>query len=214
VLRLKDLNGAISWRNVEEQRARQQAKGGEVTDDWQLTMHERYWTFSADLMDDGLACVVRSEHPEIGDTLSPEQYEAMKHVNVLPPGRMRAGLFQALQQRGLKRDVAVSVTHFLAVPEMVAVSDYCSTLPRLICKQLSRDKRLKVLPSPVDLGTFPVESAWHVRYRNDPAHRWLRSLCLPFADDLDVDRHAFRAGAEPHRDAGKTSDVERHCRPL
>jgi DNA-binding transcriptional LysR family regulator len=158
VLRLKDLNGAISWRNVEEQRARQQAKGGEVTDDWQLTMYERYWTFSADLMDDGLACVVRSEHPEIGDTLSPEQYEAMKHVNVLPPGRMRAGLFQALQQRGLKRDVAVSVTHFLAVPEMVAVSDYCSTLPRLICKQLSRDKRLKVLPSPVDLGTFPVES--------------------------------------------------------
>jgi hypothetical protein len=89
VLRLKDLNGAISWRNVEEQRARQQAKGGEVTDDWQLTMYERYWTFSADLMDDGLACVVRSEHPEIGDTLSPEQYEAMKHVNVLPPGRRR-----------------------------------------------------------------------------------------------------------------------------
>jgi DNA-binding transcriptional LysR family regulator len=128
------------------------------------------------LMDDGLACVVRSDHPEIGDTLSPEQYEAMKHVNVLPPGRMRAGLFQALQQRGLKRDVAVSVTHFLAVPEMIAVSDYCSTLPRLICKQLSRDKRLKVLAAPVDLGTFPVELSWHVRYRNDPAHRWLRSL--------------------------------------
>jgi DNA-binding transcriptional LysR family regulator len=128
------------------------------------------------LMDDGLACVVRSDHPEIGDTLTPEQYEAMKHVNVLPPGRIRAGLFQALQQRGLKRDVAVSVTHFLAVPEMIAVSDYCSTLPRLICKQLSRDKRLKVLAAPVDLGTFPVELAWHVRYRNDPAHRWLRSL--------------------------------------
>lgn len=128
------------------------------------------------LMNDGLACVLRSDHPEIGDTLSQEQYEAMKHVNVLPPGRMRAGLFQALQQRGLKRDVAVSVTHFLAVPEMIAVSDYCSTLPRLICKQLSRDARLKVLPAPVDLGTFPVELAWHVRYRNDPAHRWLRSL--------------------------------------
>ncbi len=128
------------------------------------------------LMDDSLACVVRSDHPDIGDTLSPEQYEAMKHVNVLPPGRMRAGLFQALQQRGLKRDVAVSVTHFLAVPEMIAVSDYCSILPRLICKQLSRDTRLKVLPPPVDLGTFPVELAWHVRYRSDPAHRWLRSL--------------------------------------
>ncbi|WP_105430905.1 MULTISPECIES: LysR substrate-binding domain-containing protein [Neorhizobium] len=128
------------------------------------------------LMDDGLACVVRKDHPEVGESLSQEQYERMKHVNVLPPGRMRAGLFQALQQKGLKRDVAVSVTHFLAVPEMVAVSDYCATLPRLICQRLARDERLKVLPAPVDLGTFPVELAWHVRYRSDPAHRWLRSL--------------------------------------
>jgi DNA-binding transcriptional LysR family regulator len=136
------------------------------------------------LMDDGLACVVRRDHPDVGERLSPEQYEAMKHVNVLPPGRMRAGLFQALQQRGLKRDVAVSVTHFLAVPEMIAVSDYCATLPRLICQRLARDERLKVLPAPVDLGTFPVDLAWHVRYRNDPAHRWLRTLIAEVADTL------------------------------
>lgn len=139
------------------------------------------------LMDDGLACVVRSDHPEIGDRLSKEQYQHMKHVNVLPPGRMRAGLFQALQQRGLKRDVAVSVTHFLAVPEMVAISDYCATLPRLICQHLARDKRLKILPAPVDLGTFPVELAWHVRYRSDPAHRWLRSLIAELAREQSLD---------------------------
>lgn len=128
------------------------------------------------LMDEGLACVVRADHPDIGDSLSREQFEGMKHVNVLPPGRLRAGLFQALDRQGLKRDVAVSVTHFLAVPEMIAVTDYCATLPRLICRHLSHDRRLKILPSPVDLGTFPVEMAWHVRYRHDPAHRWLRSL--------------------------------------
>jgi DNA-binding transcriptional LysR family regulator len=128
------------------------------------------------LMDDGLACVVRADHPEIHDSMSREQYERLKHVNVLPPGRMRVGLFQALEQQGLTRDVAVSVTHFLAVPEMIAVTDYCSTLPSLICRRLARDPRLKVVPAPVDLGTFPVEMAWHVRYRHDPAHRWLRSL--------------------------------------
>ena len=89
-------------------------------------------------------------------------------MNVLPPGRLRAGLFQALQRQGLKREVAVSVTHFLAVPEMVAVTDYCATLPRLICRHLAHDPRLKILPAPVDLGTFPVEMAWHVRYRQDP----------------------------------------------
>ncbi len=136
------------------------------------------------LMDDGLACVVRAGHPDIRDGISREQYETLKHVNVIPPGRLRAGLFQALGQKGLNREVAVSVTHFLAVPEMIAVTDYCATLPGLICRHLAADPRLRVLPAPVDLGTFPVEMAWHVRYRQDPAHRWLRSLIVEVTKDM------------------------------
>jgi DNA-binding transcriptional LysR family regulator len=130
------------------------------------------------LMDDGLACVVRADHPDVGESMTIAQYEAMKHVNVLPPGRIRAGVFQALAKQNLKRDVAVSVTHFLAVPEMIAVTDYCATLPKQICASLRRDPRVKVIPTPVDLGTFPVEMAWHVRYRHDPAHRWLRDVII------------------------------------
>jgi DNA-binding transcriptional LysR family regulator len=128
------------------------------------------------LMHEGLACVVRADHPLIGDSLTRAQFEAMKHVNIVPPGRLRAGLFQALAQQQLRREVAISVTNFFAVAEMVAVTDYCATLPSLICRRLAHDPRLKVLPAPVDLGVFPVEMAWHVRYRHDPAHRWLRGL--------------------------------------
>ncbi|MGB8929017.1 MAG: LysR substrate-binding domain-containing protein [Pantoea agglomerans] len=136
------------------------------------------------LMNEGLACVIRADHPLVGENLSAEQYEQLKHVNVLPPGRMRAGLYQALEQRGLRRQVAVSVTHFLAVPEMIAVTDYCATLPRLICQHLSRDQRLRIVPAPVDLGTFPVEMGWHARYRDDPAHRWFRTLIAETAQAL------------------------------
>ncbi|MFY1040666.1 LysR substrate-binding domain-containing protein (plasmid) [Pantoea agglomerans] len=136
------------------------------------------------LMNEGLACVIRADHPLVGENLSAEQYEQLKHVNVLPPGRMRAGLYQALEQRGLRRQVAVSVTHFLAVPEMIAVTDYCATLPRLICQHLSRDQRLRIIPAPVDLGTFPVEMGWHARYRDDPAHRWFRTLIAETAQSL------------------------------
>ncbi|KRE17592.1 LysR family transcriptional regulator [Bosea sp. Root483D1] len=140
------------------------------------------------IMDDGLACMVRADHPEVTDGISRKQYERLKHVNVLPPGRLRAGLFQALEQRGIRREVVVSVTHFLAVPEMIAVTDYCATLPTLICRALARDPRFKVIPAPVDLGRFPVEMAWHVRYRHDPAHQWLRSLIIETAKELSEDR--------------------------
>jgi DNA-binding transcriptional LysR family regulator len=119
------------------------------------------------LMDESLACVVRAGHPEVDDALSRAQFERLRHVNVMPPGRIRAGVFQALAQQQLRRDVAISVTNFFAVAEMVAVTDYCATLPRLICRRLAHDSRLKVLAAPVDLGTFPVEIAWHLRYRDD-----------------------------------------------
>ena len=139
------------------------------------------------LMDDGLACVVRADHPVIGDRISRVQYEALRHVNMLPPGRLRAGLFQALERQGLAREVAVSVTHFLAIPELVAVTDYCATLPRQICRHIAHDRRLKVVPAPVDLGTFPVHMAWHMRYRDDPAHRWLRALIAEVAAGIAGD---------------------------
>ncbi len=137
------------------------------------------------LMDEGLACAVRADHPDVGDAMTREQFEAMKHVNIVPPGRMRAGLFQALAHQQLKRNVAISVTNFFAVAEMVAVTDYCAILPSLICRRLMHDPRLKILPAPVDLGSFPVEMAWHVRYRHDPAHRWLRALIGEVITDLE-----------------------------
>lgn len=133
------------------------------------------------LADDGLACVVRKDHPVIGDKITKAQYEGLKHVNVVPPGRLRAGLFQALERQGLKREVVASVTHFASIPEIVAATDYCATLPKLICQRLAHDARLKVLPSPVDLGKFPLHMAWHVRYRQDPAHTWLRTLVTEVA---------------------------------
>ncbi|BFL66318.1 LysR substrate-binding domain-containing protein [Roseomonas mucosa] len=148
------------------------------------------------LMDEGLACAVRADHPTIGDAMTREQFETMKHVNIVPPGRMRAGLFQTLAQQQLKRDVAISVTNFFAAAEMVAVTDYCATLPSLICRQLMHDPRLKVLPAPVDLGSFPVEMAWHVRYRHDPAHRWLRALIGEVITDFK-DKTAATAMTSP-----------------
>ena len=136
-----------------------------------------------ELMRDGLACVVRSDMPGIAKRLTVEQYESLRHINLLPPGRLRAGLFQVLEQHGLRREVAISVTHFLAIPEVIVATGYCSTLPTLICRRLAGDDRLRIVAPPVDLGRFPVQMAWHVRYRDDPAHRWLRSLVTAVALD-------------------------------
>jgi DNA-binding transcriptional LysR family regulator len=51
-------------------------------------------------------------------------------------------------------------------------------------RRLASDRRLKIVPAPVDLGTFPVEMAWHIRYRDDPAHSWLRALIVEAAKEV------------------------------
>jgi len=155
------------------------------------------------LTDERLECIVRADHPTVGERMTRKQFETLKHVNMLPPGRLRVGLFQKLAAQGLKREVAVSVTHFMAIPEIVAVTDYCATLPSLICRRLASDKRIKVLPSPVDLGSFPVDMAWHVRYRNDPAHAWLRSLVA------DVTKEIMSAPPARARKPGKAQAASR-----
>ncbi|MBV8124723.1 MAG: LysR family transcriptional regulator [Paucibacter sp.] len=153
------------------------------------------------LMEEKLECIVRGSHPQIDDRITRKQYELLKHVNMLPPGRLRVGLFQMLEREGLKREVAVSVTHFMAIPEIVAVTDYCATLPSLICRRLASDPRLKVLPAPVDLGSFPVEMAWHVRYRQDQAHGWLRALVAEVAQEQAAGPAKATRGARLRRGA-------------
>jgi hypothetical protein len=61
---------------------------------------------------------------------------------------LRVGLVQALERAGLVRDVVVSVTHFLAISDLIAVVDYWSTLTQENCRRLAVNRRLKVFPCP------------------------------------------------------------------
>ena len=68
------------------------------------------------LFDECYSRVVRAGHPEIGSSITRSQFERLKQVNVVPPGRLLAGLFQALAQQNLKRDVAISATTSSPLP--------------------------------------------------------------------------------------------------
>ena len=56
-------------------------------------------------------------------------------------------------------------------PELYKISS--TTLIYLctfVTEKLLKCKRLRILPAPANLGRFPVEVIWHVRYRHDLAH--------------------------------------------
>ena len=140
------------------------------------------------VLEDGLCCLVRADAVGEAPTLSREAFETLPHVVVAPPGRWRTGVFRTLEEAGLRRRVALTVSHFLAAPPAVKRTGAVATLPRRLAEPFGNDPELRVLAPPVDLGTFPMQMAWHPRRRRDAAHAWLRELVREACGTRPVER--------------------------
>ncbi|MDJ0946609.1 MAG: LysR family transcriptional regulator [Kiloniellales bacterium] len=130
----------------------------------------------SEVIDDGFVCLIRRRDSPDTTRLSKAGFTRMRHVVVSPPGVWRTGLFKLLDDKGLSREVALRVSHFLAAPLVVAQTGYCATLPRRIGLLFKADRRFRILEPPVNLGRFPMQIAWHPRRRRDRGHAWLRNL--------------------------------------
>ncbi len=130
----------------------------------------------AELLEDEYRCLIRREDVRTKRRLSRKAFESMTHVVVSPPGRWRSGLFQPLEKAGLERKIQLRVSHFLAVAPAILRNGGCATLPRRIASLFESDERFAVRAPPADLGTFPMQMAWHPRFRRDAGHTWLRGL--------------------------------------
>jgi DNA-binding transcriptional LysR family regulator len=127
------------------------------------------------LMEDELVCIVRRDTVP-ARRLSLARYQAMHHVVVAPPGKLRTGVFRLLDERGVQREVRARVTSFEHAAHIVISAGYCATIPARIAAWLATDARLAVFPVPVKLPAFPTHLAWHPRHRRDAGHAWLRGL--------------------------------------
>jgi len=129
------------------------------------------------LLREEFVSMVRHDHPEIGNTLSLDQYLAMRHVVF---GRLgREGTRNSIVDRELKRlsltrHVALEVPGFQSMPIIVQNTDFICTLPQRMAQAYARHLDLKTLRPPLELPTLPLHMLWS-RFRDrDPAHRWLR----------------------------------------
>jgi DNA-binding transcriptional LysR family regulator len=122
------------------------------------------------------ACVVREGHPAIRDTLSLRQYREAAHV--LPFSYATAHgetLERALQAASV--NVAMRVTHFLALPSIIAGTDFITTIPINLAESMRQLVNVRVLPPPVELPGFDVKLYWHERSHLEPGNKWLRDVC-------------------------------------
>jgi DNA-binding transcriptional LysR family regulator len=118
----------------------------------------------------------RVNHPALQRRPTLEQFCSLEHVIVSPEGGgFSAATDLALAQRGLTRNVVLSVPHFLFMLEALARTDLVAVLPeRLVAKSGA----LSVVEPPVELAGFDMLMLWHERLHRDPGHKWLRQQIL------------------------------------
>lgn len=133
------------------------------------------------LFEDGFSCLVRADHPAVGEILDLATWLSLPHALVSPVGEGPGIVDQVLAARGLERRVALRVPFFMAAPLAVASSDLVLTLPTRIAHRLASQAPLRILPPPLPLPTYTSSLVWPARLHEDPAHRWLRALVVQAA---------------------------------
>jgi DNA-binding transcriptional LysR family regulator len=136
------------------------------------------------LFHDRFACVVRKGHPAVRGKMTLATYVKLPHVLVshLPDGR--GVVDDALAGHGLRRTVALRVSHFLLVPVIIAATDYVAALSELVARPFADAAGLQVLKMPLAVPSGFVRAVWHERTDGSAAHAWLRKVIAEVSADL------------------------------
>ncbi|WP_092674243.1 LysR family transcriptional regulator [Rosenbergiella nectarea] len=139
---------------------------------------------SRSLYQEEYVCVAHRSHP-IAQSLSMtlEQFCHYEHVLVSTEGQFSGPTDEKLAEINLQRRVGVSVNSFHAVPEILRLTKMIAVLPKRLAS-VTHD--LVIIPMPLSVPGFTKSMAWHARRHQDPAHRWLRALCVEVSQQGDI----------------------------
>jgi DNA-binding transcriptional LysR family regulator len=135
---------------------------------------------SEELFEERFTCVVRQGHPFRSDHPSLKDFVEMSHIAVVPGsvagGRSLGFVDELLAQRGLQRRVALTISHFLVAPHLVAASDLALTASERLIAPFLGPLRLRTLRLPLAMPTYRLSQVWAKRSHADASHRWLRQI--------------------------------------
>lgn len=120
-------------------------------------------------------CIVRRNHPHIGQKMTMKQYLSVPHAVVSPEGREHL-VERYLNSQRLKREVALELSHFMSLFSVIAASDLVATVPHDLAEFFEHHGNIRIVEPPVKMPEVEVHQFWHQRLNKDAANVWLRGL--------------------------------------
>lgn len=139
--------------------------------------------FQRRLFNQRYVCMFRRGHPLDKEKITLREFEQADHVMVVSPGTGHAQVDEAIERKGIRRHVRLTVPHFVAVGHILQTSDMVATVPERYARQCVLPFGLKYVRHPVALPEIAITLFWHAKFHREPGNQWLRSLISDsFAD--------------------------------
>jgi DNA-binding transcriptional LysR family regulator len=107
------------------------------------------------LMRERFVCVVRRGHPDAG-RLTTERFAELPHLLVTERGDETGAVDEVLRTLGLRRRIAVTVSHVSLVPAIVGENDLIATIGERAARRFGANGALEVLPLPFDMPDWQL----------------------------------------------------------
>jgi LysR family transcriptional regulator, nod-box dependent transcriptional activator len=136
------------------------------------------------LFSDDFVCVVDRHHPDVGATMSLDQYRHLSH-NVARFGRGVATIVEQFWDAAhLELNIAATAPNFSSLIFMLPGTALVATAQRRLAGMLAASLPLKIVECPLELGSLNEILVWHARNEFDPGHQFIREIFAKAAATL------------------------------
>jgi DNA-binding transcriptional LysR family regulator len=119
--------------------------------------------------------MAREDHPIFAQDITPEKLTHWGHISISRRGKDSGPIDRVLGESGLQRQVSLIVATPYSAIFALLDSDLLLPMPEHLARSaLAAGLRVRLFELPIPLETVPLTQAWHPRFQQDAAHRWLR----------------------------------------
>lgn len=143
---------------------------------------------------EGYVCVTRMR-PGLptGPQLSLAEFTNATHIRVTSVEHSHFSLDESFRSQRISREIALDLSHFASVPNVLGVTDHFATLPRRLAHIFNNGDQFAIYDLPVTIPDVAVTMHWHAHFTNDEGNAWMRNIIARAIGDSEVQ---WRSDAE------------------
>lgn len=128
------------------------------------------------LITDRFIVIMKKGHAAYEGKMTAEHYAALNHLKVSLGAIGSTPIDDALANRGLKRNIVMTVPNWSEISPIIERSDLVTVVPNGWQDVDNRQRRFVFAPLPLEEVLFSIDQCWDAKRDRDAGQKWLRNL--------------------------------------